>query len=440
MTKRARTTIFLICLFLFILITPVAVLYSQGYRLDFNPPAGGKIITQTGGLFLKILPKQVEVYLDGNLKKKTDFFFGSVLIENLLPKKYTIRVQKEGFYPWEKVLEIKEKEVTEAENIVLFPKNPNFSILIKGVGNFWFSPDQKNIILKEENKNGWSLKLYELDKNIKSHLIKEDDFFSTFTPINGSSAINEADISSKGADLFKLSFLEDPKKILLGVGVEDQIKYYVLNIERVPPALTESGPSVPPVENAVVYKEINGDVYYLDSYGNLFKNDLILTGESFPVEQETEYKLEVFQNHIFLKESKALYQLNPESKSFEKIFDETKGFKISPDSNKLVYFSDYEIWILYLEDEFGQPQRKAGEKIFLIRLSEKIQDCFWLNANYLIFVTGNKIKISEIDTRDKINVIDIANFETPEIFWNKTNKRLYILSNGNLYSSGTLSF
>jgi len=83
MTKKTRTILFLICLFLFLLIAPSAIFYSQGYRFDFD----SKKITQTGGLFLKVFPKSAEIYLDGKLKKKTDFFFGSILIENLLPKK-----------------------------------------------------------------------------------------------------------------------------------------------------------------------------------------------------------------------------------------------------------------------------------------------------------------------------------------------------------------
>ena len=44
---------------MFLLIAPTAVFYSLGYRIDFD----SKKISQTGGLFLKVLPKQVEVYL-----------------------------------------------------------------------------------------------------------------------------------------------------------------------------------------------------------------------------------------------------------------------------------------------------------------------------------------------------------------------------------------
>jgi len=437
MIKRTRTILFLICLFLFILIAPSVIFYSQGYRFDFDPPAGGIKITQIGGLFLKVEPKQVEIYLDGKLKKKTDFFFGSALIENLLPKKYKIEVKKEEYHPWEKILEIKEKQVTEAKNIVLFPKNPNFTILTKTAEDFWFSLDGKKIILYEVDEakassppspaeagsvideKGWALKLYDLEKKVKSHLIAESDIYS------------------EEVDLLKLEF-SNYEEISLEVGMKEQLKYFTLEIDKILPVLTEVKEELPLFEDAIVYQIIGKDTYYLDNLGHLLKNEEKLTEKPFPVKPETEYTLEIFQNFIFLRESQTLYQFNPDSKSFEKFFEPIKDLKISPSYKKLVYFSNYEIWILFLKGELGQPQIKTGDKLFLIRLSKDIRDCFWLNSDYLIFNVGNKIKIIEIDNRDRINIIDIAEFENPKMFWNQFNKKLYILSEGSLYASDTL--
>lgn len=96
-----------------------------------------------------------------------------------MPKKYKIQIRKDGYYSWQKDLEIKEKEVTEAKNIILIPESPNFHILINEVKEFWFTPEGKNIILKEytlspiNNKSSWSLKLYNLENELKSHLVSE---------------------------------------------------------------------------------------------------------------------------------------------------------------------------------------------------------------------------------------------------------------------------
>lgn len=406
---------------MFLLVAPAVVLYSQGYRFDFD----SKKITQTGGLFLKILPKQAEIYLDGELEEKTDFFFGSVLIENLLPKKYQIKVVKEGYFPWEKTLEIKEKEVTEVKNIVLFPENLNFNIISQGVEKFWFSPNQRRIILQELDETGWSLKLYDLDKSVKSHLI------------------NETNISKKGVDLIGLEFSENSKEVSLKTAIAEQIKYFSLTLDKTPPTLTEAKQPATSSEDIIVSKKFNNDTYYLDNTGHLFKNEERLDEKPFPIQTETEYTLEIFPNFVFLKEGNTLYRFNPGLKSFEKFFDgEIKTLKISPDSEKLLLLSNYEICVLFLKDKLDQPQRKAGEKILISRLSEKIMDCLWVNPDYLIFNTQDKIRIIEIDDRDRINVIEIKNLPQitgeMEIFWNETDKNLYLLQQEILYASGVL--
>jgi len=446
MTKRTRTILFLICLALFFLVAPTSIFYSQGYRFDFD----SKRITQTGGLFLKVEPKQVEIYLtpldsehltgrDGKFKKKTDFFFGSALIENLLPKKYKVEVKKEGYLPWEKNLEIKERQVTEVKNIVLFSENPTFNILTAGTPSgypdFWFSPDEEKIILFEGSEMGWALKLYDLEKHVKSHLIGEKDIYP------------------KGADLLNLEFSKDSKEIYLDVGMKEQEKNFVLNLEKVPPVLTEKEIAASS-ENIVISQNFNGESYYLDNFGHLFKNPSVAKGEDedkafidygekltekpFPVKSETEYTLDIFQNFMFLGEGQNLYLFSPELKSFEKFFEGVRDLKISPDSKKLVYFSDSEIWILFLKDQNLPTTHRRGDKVLLLRLSEKINDVFWLNSDYLIFNTGDKIKIVEIDDRDRINIVDIAEFKNPQIFFSQTLKKLYILSEGTIYASVAL--
>lgn len=421
MTKKKRKILFLIFLFLFLLVAPLAILYSQGYRFDFE----NRKLTQTGGLFLMAVPKGVEIYIDNKLVKKTSFFFGSALIENLLPKKHKIEVKKEGYLSWQKNLEIKEKEVTEVKNLVLFPKNLNFTPLQKNnekVENFWFSPDGKKMILKESTEGGWALKLYDLKRNIKSHLI------------------NEKDVYPAGADLLNLKFAENSKEISLEMRIKEKVKYFTLEIERVPPVLREINSPSPPRENIITYQTFNGQLYYLDNFGQLFKNEERLTEKPFPVKPETEYALEIFPDALFLREGQILYQFNFESKSFEKFFEPIKNLKISPDLKKIVYFSDHEIWILFLKDSDSTLNHQKGDKVFLVRLSEKIGNLFWLNSDYLIFNSQNKIKIAEIDDRDRINIMDIAEFPTSqlEIFFSQAIKKLYILTEGNLYQSEAL--
>jgi len=235
MTKKTRTILFSICAFLFAVTAPSIIFYSQGYRLDF---AARKIV-QTGGLYFKVAPRSAQVYINGKPKDTTSIFTNSSLVKNLLPKTYAIEISKDGYYSWQKNLEVKEKQVTEAKNITLFPKNINFATT------------------------------------------------------------------------------------------------------------------------------------------------------SFPVPQ-------------------------------------TITSATSSDGQKVIEADQHEIWI---------SLTKEKEKIFLVRFSETISKVFWLNDYYLIFNVGNKIKVAEIDDRDRLNVIDLAEFKTPEIFWDSANNKLYVLSGGALYVS-----
>ncbi|MFH1423897.1 MAG: hypothetical protein ABIG29_03045 [Candidatus Nealsonbacteria bacterium] len=246
MTKKTRTILFAICVFLFSLTAPSVIFYSQGYRFDFET----RKIVQTGGLYFKVTPRSAQVYLNGKLIETTSIFTSSSLVENLLPKTYYVEIKKDGFNSWQKNMEVKERQVTEAKNITLIPQNINF---------------------------------------VKS--------------------------------------------------IETPLPKYLANAT-------------------------------------------------------------------------------------------------SSDGNKVVKYDDHEIWISFPEEE---------KDIFLIRFSEKICQVFWLNDYYLIFNVGGKInldfspcsklKVAEIDDRDRLNVIDIAEFKTPEIFWDNANGKLYVSSENTLYVS-----
>ena len=415
MRRKTRQTLFFFFLISFCLIAPYLVFYSQGYRFDFEK----KKFVQTGGIFLKVLPRQAEVYLNEKLAKKTDPLFGSALIENLLPRKYKVRVEKEGYHPWEKFLEVKEREVTAARNIILIPRELNFNLLVSNVEKFWPSPDLKKFLLKEREKDGWVLKLYDLERNVKLHLI------------------NEKEISVDGVDLVSVDFSEDPKEIFLGVQIKEEKKNFLLELDKSPPS-REERTSEGKRENVLVKKEVKNNLYFLDVQGNLFKNGIKISEKPFLPKNDAEYQLMIFADQVFLKENEALFYFDLESKSFQKISEATKDLRFSPDSKKVAYFSNHEIWVFFLSEEAGPPKKAAGEKIFIARFSEKIDTLSWVNNYYLIFYSGNKIKIAEIDNRDKINIIDIAEFEDPKIFFNQTTKRIYILGNGNFYQSDIL--
>ena len=461
MTKQQRIILFLICAFLFVISAVAVIFYSQGFRLDLK----NRRIAQTGAFYFKVLPKNAQIFLDGKLKKRTDFLFSSALIENLLARKYRVEIKKEGYFTWEKTLEAKEKEATEAKNIILIKKNPNLAALADGIDQFFFSPDEKKMVLLENtrgNEGNWELKLYDLKLNIKSHLIKSSD------------------IAKGGADFIDLDFSPDSKTILLKVGLKEKDSHYLIDLENTPTNLSaldflgkniekivfqpkgskklfflnqgkmgeadlsQRKTSTIPVGTILDFAVFDGGVYYLESTGHLYQTDFAFASKnklnetSLSVLPETKYEIKVLSDSLFVKEENKLYLLDAENKKFNNLLDKNNFLKISPDSEKIVYASDFEIWILFLKEQLNQPQKKKGEKMFLTRFSEPIEDIFWLNSHYLIFSIKGKIKIAEIDDRDRINIVDLAEFKEPTMHFNQPSKKFYVLSEGKLLSSESL--
>ena len=170
MTKKQRTILFIILLISFLIITPIIILYSQGYRFDWN----SKKLTQTGAFYFKVVPSRADVFINGTLVKKTDFFFDSLLLGNLVPKLYFVRIQKDGYIPWTKSLEVKPKQVTEAKNIILFPNHINFKTVLENVKDFWPSFDSKKIILqKAVPGQKWQAYLWNLETNEQKILTRQ---------------------------------------------------------------------------------------------------------------------------------------------------------------------------------------------------------------------------------------------------------------------------
>ncbi|MFH1509692.1 MAG: PEGA domain-containing protein [Candidatus Nealsonbacteria bacterium] len=373
MIKKTRTTIFFIFFFLFMIGGPSTILYSQGYRLNLNPEKGEKLITQTGGIFIKAAPRQADIYINGKLEEKTDFLFGSVLIENLLPGKYEVEVNKTGYQPWKKTLEIKEKEVTEGKSILLFPEEFNFNPLIEEIEDIWFTPE-KNIIFKKATTSEWILKFY--DSKEETELLRESDIYS------------------KGAKLTNIIFSATSSDLILETEIAKKKRYFIFNPEETPLSLTE-------------------------------------------IESPNQIKEYTYNNYTFEKNGEILSVKSPNSESFEKIADSVKEIRISQDHKKLLYFTEHEISIFFLSDSIV-PKKNEGETMILLRLSNSINDCWWIKSDHIIFSTDNNIKITEIDNRDILNIINIIKTKNPEILWNENEKKLYYLSENNLFISDTL--
>jgi hypothetical protein len=148
---RTRILLFLLGLILVPAVTYIVVLFAKGYR----PNIQNGQITPTGLLAATSLPQGAEIIIDGQLRSATDTTI------NLPPGNYTVKIQKDGFSPWEKELTVQAEVVTRAD-ATLFPTVPSLRALTAtGASKPTFAPDGGRVVFIRTEGN--LTNLYTLD-------------------------------------------------------------------------------------------------------------------------------------------------------------------------------------------------------------------------------------------------------------------------------------
>ncbi len=119
-----------------VLVTALIIFYGRGFRLDL----GNKTIGSKGLLVASSQPNGAQIIINGKLYSATNTTI------NLDPDTYNVRLEKEGYSPWEKNIRI-QGEVVNKVDAILFPTNPSLSpITVSGAINPQVSPDNSKIV------------------------------------------------------------------------------------------------------------------------------------------------------------------------------------------------------------------------------------------------------------------------------------------------------
>lgn len=115
--KSTRRKLFYTMVGLFAVLIPLILLYSRGYTIDFQ----NRGLVPTGGVFIKVIQPDAKVLVNSEFSRETSFIAHGALLTGLLPKRYAIRVEKDGRQSWEKAVRVVDSEVLEFRNVFLPP-------------------------------------------------------------------------------------------------------------------------------------------------------------------------------------------------------------------------------------------------------------------------------------------------------------------------------
>ena len=118
MTMQFRRFIFWIFVVLFIVASVIIILFAQGWRFDLDTFK----LVKTGGIFIKTTISGAKIYINDKYTGSTAGLLNyTKLVDDLAPKNYNLFIHKEGYYPWNKMVEVKNGLVTELFSVTLFP-------------------------------------------------------------------------------------------------------------------------------------------------------------------------------------------------------------------------------------------------------------------------------------------------------------------------------
>lgn len=147
-----RTVISVASFILFILIATTVILLAQGYRFDRTT----NTIQGTGILVVSTDPTGAVLTVNDELVGATN-----ATINNLTPGKYTIGIEKDGYFPWNKEVEIEATKVLTVDAL-LIPVSPSLApVTSTPAEDTWLSPDGEKLAYSV--KNGTSAGIWMLD-------------------------------------------------------------------------------------------------------------------------------------------------------------------------------------------------------------------------------------------------------------------------------------
>ncbi|HLD27894.1 MAG TPA: PEGA domain-containing protein [Patescibacteria group bacterium] len=412
MNVRSRRFLTLAFVLIFLVASPVVILHTLGYKYNFQKNR----LEKTGIFFIKSYPKNADIYLDGQPTKKQT----PNRLTRLLPKTYNVSIGQEGYFSWSKDLPVSSQKTTFIENISLFKSEFDFSQKLAGeFTGFVPSPDGLGIALLEKTAAGYQLWKYDVLTEDFTELLNLPEFYLPSVTAWSSNSrklavkygldyliLDAADpsyynklskISPFNFTDVKWDFFND--NVIYGLNSRGLHKINILSRETT--LLTEDEIiDFYPLPNGLIFISKNRDKAYL----SLWQKEKAEPIFSLPLSDEYEF-FSLNDSLLMLKDASQnqVYIIEPDNqnKPVKSFIKNLQSFNWL--NNGLLYWNNSELWAYYPDSD---------ESILLERTSQQINYAFWHpNGDYIFAVISGKLKIYELDSRDRRNVYELFDLE-----------------------------
>lgn len=399
-----RRIVYIFFIIVFLVVAPLVILYTQGYRYNFERRA----IQKTGIMIVSSIPRKADIYLNNTryTERQTP-----AKIERVLPGDYEIRLEKEGYHTWQKRLPVFENGSTFAEDVILWKKSSPTIIATTSITAWQQQAGRGEIAL-----------------------LSDSGSLATFNPERGQIAINaNVDVGEQQS----LTWSASQKKVLSKITNAQGAQCEITSFEIFKNPETQALPS----EYINCFWDYSNDaiIYGAKKDQGIWRFDTFTKKEQFIGRTTSTSALLIKNNAVYSHDGVSVWRQNITNATIEKIVDApcakcqfvqtNSRYLLLQDTEKeqihfinetgqqknvtvpakninwlndhvLLFYNNWELWIYDLDKD--QPE-------LITRFGTPVISAIWHpEGRHIFLTTNNEVKVIELDNRELRNIITLA--------------------------------
>lgn len=405
MTIQFRRKLLVFFIFLFGVLGTGVVLYSQGYRFDFEKWAPTKV----GAIYIESYQRPIEIILnETRYKDKSGILKKGTLLSGIIPKKYKLTIQKDGFFEYQKNIAVHPSQVERFFNVLLVPQNITYatttlatetsdqivylstngliSKVLSGKTTRWYL--QLLPPITQENATGTSNDIQKTTAAFSKQKLNDFSFYSE----------NPNELLAVGTDgVYKV--LLDKKNTALVAPKNPTIPYTISDESLITIAPAPTTSTATTTQKTAKKPDPQTTPAMIVSYAI---NSQASSTIAFPTPRMlSDISFITIKNDIvaYGTKDKALWIYNTRKQEEKMIASDATSALFSPDAKKLLYReSSGKTHIYFIEDELETANARAGDDIPLELINApSIRDIFWYqDSAHLILLYPTRVTLAEI--------------------------------------------
>lgn len=380
LTRRVRIIIMCSLIASFFIISPFVLLYTAGYRYDWNKHE----IQQTGVISIDVEPTDSQVFLN-NIQINEII---PIRLSNRAPGIYSLKIQRTGYYDWVKEINVESKKTTYIKDITLFKQSLPIRILEEidtaNIKNISTNYTGKFLIITTEKNSIYELFLYNTDTEKLSQIVREEtnnNIEVNWSPFSDYALIKTDKSTGSVIEIFN----PNNPELSENYSFNSKIKNYQW-------PNTQYSASIFLSQNKKIIKLNNGNkndlstatssIWYVDNQENVWslgENKLIKNNNeiyNFP-ETGIEKIIYLENNQIFIKKGDKILS--------GRIENEYVSINYDVNVNNLALYSDNSGWLAWTPWELWSIKNNSDHELFT-RSSEEIKNILPTANNDTILV------------------------------------------------------